>query len=69
MSDPTIKFPDVHVQLTGKNGNAFNILGLCQRAARQAQVPADQIREFMDEASSGDYDHLLQTCQRWFDCN
>ncbi|MBX9725731.1 MAG: hypothetical protein K2X09_00575 [Rickettsiales bacterium] len=63
-----IKHPDVHVRLTGQDGNAFNILGICQRAAKKAHVPAEDIKAFMDEASSGDYDHLLATCQQWFDC-
>jgi len=63
-----IKHPDVHVRLTGKDGNAFTILGLCQRAARQARVPAEDIQAFMAEASAGDYNHLLATCQKWFDC-
>ena len=62
------KYPYVHVQLTGKDGNAFFILGRCQGAARKAGVPNDQIKAFMDEASAGDYDHLLATCMRWFDC-
>lgn len=52
----------------GYDGNAFNVLGLCQCAARKAHVPAEDIKAFMEEASSGDYDHLLATCQKWFDC-
>lgn len=66
--DMVIKFPEVHVRLTGKDGNAFNILGLCQRAARQAGVSAEDIKAFMSEASAGDYEHLLATCRKWFDC-
>ena len=26
------KYPDITVQLTGKDGNAFNILGICLQA-------------------------------------
>jgi len=69
IAEPAIKYPHVHVRLTGKDGNAFNILGLCQRAARKAEVPDDQIAAFMNEAKAGDYDHLLATCMRWFDCH
>ena len=65
----TTKYPNVRIQLTGNNGNAFAILGLCQRAARKANLPADEIKAFMDEATGGDYDHLLATCMRWFDCH
>jgi hypothetical protein len=64
-----VKYPDIHVQLTGKDGNAFYILGRCQGAARKAGVPDDQIKAFMAEASAGDYDHLLATCMRWFECH
>lgn len=63
-----IKHPDVHVRLVGEDSNAFNILGLCQRAAKRARIPAEEISAFTQEATAGDYDHLLQTCQRWFHC-
>jgi hypothetical protein len=63
----TPKYPNVHVQLVGQDGNAFVILGLCQRAAKKAGLPEGEIEAFMDEAQSGDYDHLLQTCIEWFD--
>ena len=62
------KYPHVHVQLTGRDGNAYFILGRCQGAARKAGVPAEQINAFMNEAQAGDYNHLLATCMRWFDC-
>lgn len=64
----TVKYPHVHVQLVGANGNAFNILGLCRRAAQRAGIPPEEISAFMDEAKSGDYNHLLVTCMKWFDC-
>ena len=59
---------DVHVKLTGADGNAFNILGLCKNAASRAGLSDAEIKSFVDEATAGDYDHLLATCQRWFDC-
>ena len=62
-----VKYPEVQVQLTGNDGNAFAILGNCQKAARQAGLTKDQIDEFMNEAMSGDYDHLLQTCMKYFE--
>ncbi len=66
--DNALRFPDVRVQLSGRDGNAFAVLGQCQRAARKEGVSGDQIKEFMAEASGGDYDHLLVTCMRWFNC-
>ena len=62
-----IKYPEVQVQLTGNDGNAFAILGNCQKAARQAGLTKDQIDEFVNEAMTGDYDHLLQTCMKYFE--
>ena len=63
----TLKYPDVHVQLVGQDGNAFMVLGLCQRAEQKVGLSKAEIDEFMKEAKSGDYNHLLATCIRWFD--
>lgn len=60
-------YPDITVQLTGEDGNAFAILGAVRRAMKRAGVPADKVREFSDEATSGDYDDLLATAMRWVD--
>jgi len=62
-----VKYPEVQVQLTGNDGNAFAILGNCQKAARRAGLTKDQIDEFVNEAMTGDYDHLLQTCMKYFE--
>lgn len=63
----TVRYPDVTVELVGETGNAFNILGKVSKAMRRADVPKAEIDEFMAEATSGDYDHLLQTCMKWVD--
>jgi hypothetical protein len=62
----TIKHPYVTVKLTESNGNAFAILGACQKAAKKAGLSPKEISDFMEEAQSGDYDNLLQTCMEWF---
>jgi hypothetical protein len=59
------KFPKVKVQLVGEDGNAFAILGKVKSAMRKANVPQAEIDKFMDEAMTGDYDHLLQTAMKW----
>ncbi|MDE2020229.1 MAG: hypothetical protein KGJ13_07840 [Patescibacteria group bacterium] len=69
MADTAPKYPHVRVQLVGGDGNAFYILGRCQQAAKRGNVPAEEIGAFMDEARSGDYNHLLATCMRWFECD
>jgi hypothetical protein len=61
------KYPDIAVKLVGEDGNAYNILGRCQRAMRDAGLPQDERDAFFAEATSGNYDHLLQTAMRWFE--
>jgi Domain of unknown function (DUF4314) len=66
--DPTgPRYPEVQVQLSGEDGNAFAILGRTTAALRQAGVPQGEIDAFFAEATSGDYDHLLQTTMAWVD--
>lgn len=60
-----VRYPDIEVQLSGEDGNAYGVLGHMQRALRAAGLDPDTIGEFRTEAMSGDYDHLLQTCMRW----
>lgn len=60
------KYSDITVQLVGKDGNAFNILGICRRAMKQAGLSESEINEFTKEATSGDYNKLLATCVEWF---
>jgi hypothetical protein len=59
------KYPDVEVQLTGDDGNAFMILAKVQKALRRAGAPPDEVKAFVAEAMSDDYDNLLRTCTRW----
>jgi len=63
-SEP-VKYPNIRVKLTGKDGNAFAILGAVCASMRQAGLPKSEISKFTREASSGDYDHLLCTVQDW----
>lgn len=65
MSD--IKYPDVHVQLTGTDGNAYAIMGAVATALRRAGVSSEEIEKYQEESMSGDYDNLLQTAMRWVD--
>lgn len=65
MSEP--KYPDVHVQLSGEDGNAFFIIGRTTRAMRRGGVSKEERDAYVKEATSGDYDHLLTTTMRWVD--
>ena len=55
------------LDLSGADGNSFFILCKARKAAWDDGWNATKIQEFMDEAQSGDYDHLLQTCMEYFD--
>lgn len=59
------KYPEIEVELLGEDGNAFAILGTVRRALRRAGVSEEERAAFMAEATSGDYDHLLQTVMAW----
>jgi hypothetical protein len=59
-----VKHPEVEVQLSGEDGNAFFIVGRVRSALREAGYGHER-DEFSEEAMSGDYDHVLQTCVRW----
>lgn len=57
-------YTDAVVKLVGEDGNAFAILARVSRAIRRSNHP-ELADAFMREATSGDYDHLLQTCLRY----
>lgn len=61
------KHPEITVQLFGQDGNAFNVLGLCKRAMEHNHLPQEEINQFIKEATSGSYDHLIATVMSWFD--
>ena len=59
------KYPEIVIQLTGENGNAFVILGKVRKALLRGGVKDSEVKKFQEEAMSGDYDNLLQTAMRW----
>ena len=58
------RFPEVVVRLVGEDGNAFAILGRVRRALKNAGHQ-EAANEYMEEATSGDYNHLLRTTMQW----
>lgn len=60
-----VRYPDVEVQLTGTDGNAYAIMGAVERALRKAGASAEEIAKYKEESMSGDYDNLLVTAMRW----
>lgn len=51
---------DVTVKLIDNNGNAFVILGKVSSALKRAGLD-DVAKEYVEEATKGDYNHLLAT--------
>lgn len=62
-------YPDIEVQLSGENGNAFAIIGRVTKALRRAGLGKEVIDAFQDEATSGNYDNVIQTSMRYVTVN
>ena len=58
-SKPTLKLIDT-------DGNAFSILGKASRTLKKEGFSQDYIDQYTYEATSGDYDHLIQTTMKYF---
>lgn len=64
MADGVAPPKKVTLCLIGLDGNAFNLLGHFQRAAREQGWSAAEIKSVLAEAASSDYDHLLRVLLR-----
>lgn len=62
MSD--IKHPEVTVELSGQDGNAFAIMGAVAQAMRRAGIDKSAIDAYREESMSGDYDNLLRVAMQ-----
>jgi hypothetical protein len=65
VNDTGPRHPELTIELIGHDGNAFFVIGRVRRALRDAEVSADEVSQFKEEATGGDYDNLLQTVRRW----
>ena len=54
------------LQLTGKDGNAYFIIGEARRAGKNAGWDDKKLASMIEDLTSGDYDHLLQTTMTYF---
>jgi hypothetical protein len=59
------KYPEIEVQLSGQDGNAFAVMGAVKQALKRAKVSADEISEYTKQSMSGDYDNLLRVAMSW----
>ena len=55
---------NIKVRLTGKDGNAFLILGTVRKALIKGGYK-DLARRFLEEATHGDYNYLLRVCMKY----
>ena len=56
MKAPSIK---PTVKLIGQDGNAFAVMGSIKQALKSTGADKEYIDQYICEATSGDYDHLL----------
>ena len=54
----------INLDLVGLDGNAFLLLGKFQKQARREGWTDGEMSEVLEEAKSGDYNHLLATLQK-----
>ena len=55
--------PEIIIDLTGPDGNAFTLMGMAVNFAKQLGKDGNAIRE---EMMAGDYEHLLSVFDREF---
>jgi hypothetical protein len=58
------KYSNIEVDLIGQDGNAFAILARVKKVLKANGVSKKEIDAFMEEAMSGDYNHLLSTVMK-----
>ena len=61
-TDAIFVMPD----LKGQGGNAYFLLGDAKRSLKEAGVPLEERERFYKQATSGDYENLLETIMEWF---
>jgi hypothetical protein len=64
LSKREMKKPDhIIIDLTGPEGNAFCLLGIAQKLAKELDLDKDKI---LNEMESGDYENLLEVMEKYF---
>lgn len=54
------------IKLLGKDGNAYNILGLVKQRCKELKVSDDVIQHILSEMMGGDYNNLLRVVSTYF---
>jgi hypothetical protein len=53
------------IDLSQVDGNAYAIMGAAQRILKQAGATPEEVKEYLDESMSSDYEHLVATVGKW----
>ena len=62
----SMRHPEIHVQLTGTDGNAFALIGKVLSAMKREGVPETHINSFLNATTNADsYDSLLSILTQW----
>lgn len=59
------KYPEITVQLSGQDGNAFAIMSAVKSALKRYGVEKAEIDQYLAESMAGDYDNLLRVAMKW----
>ena len=59
------KYTGVCLHLSALDGNALGIVGAARRALQTVGAAPEEIETFVEEALSGDYNHVLRTTAEW----
>ena len=62
MNEPSSK---PTVKLIGQDGNAFAVMGRVKQALKRAGADKEYIDQYISEATSGDYNHLLSVSMEY----
>ncbi len=55
----------IEVPLVGFDGNAYAIISRIRKALERAGATPEELAQYLQESTSGDYDHLLQVATEW----
>ena len=61
----TIKYPNIVVDLSTIDGNAFSVMGAVTRAMKKHGLPTSEVDAYRKEAMSGNYNNLLTVTMNW----
>ena len=64
---PGTDIPKPKVQLSGKDGNPFQIIGRVTKALRKVGCPRPVVKDYRTKAMGGDYDNVLVTSMDFAD--